>query len=132
MRETVSFLSERTMSEWEGMRETEFFEFWLWVFWETRFESLWSAGHVAEKKSSPTDSISIYKNRVHWTRFICKKPKPNRLSFYTYKSSPTDSIDSVFVHRNRVQWTRFLCIRGHFVHLSYWPKRNSSTIYSIL
>ena len=65
MRETVSFLSERTVSFLRDM------------FW--KFD--WSAGHVVEKKSSPMDSISMYKNQVQWTWFIYKKTKFTKLDF---------------------------------------------------
>ena len=58
-------------------------------FFECNLQGTW-----AEKKSSPMDSISMYKNRVHWTRFICTKTKSIGLGFYVQKPSPVNSISA--------------------------------------
>ena len=47
------------------------------------------------EKSSPMDSISMYKNQINWTRFVCIKTESNVLVFYRLKSSP---FNSIFMH----------------------------------
>ena len=55
-------------------------------FFECNLQGTW-----AEKKSSPMDSISMYKNRVHWTRFICTKTESSELDFCTYMDTLSTS-----------------------------------------
>ena len=42
-------------------------------------------------KSSPVDSISMNKNRVHRTRFLCTKTKFNELDFWAYMDTLSTS-----------------------------------------
>ena len=102
--------------EWsESEREIEFFEWedceWEWegmrVFWVLTREFFWETFQLMtcgrrEKKSSPMDSISIYKNRVHWTRFVCTKTESNELDLYVQKPGP---MNSIFV----LTWTHLSC-----------------------
>ena len=76
--------------EWEGMRETVscFESFFSVVFWCNLLQDTWRA----EKKSSPMDSISTYKNRVYWIHFLCIKTKFVGLGFFVGKPSSTNSI----------------------------------------
>ena len=49
--------------------------------------------------------VSTYaRNWVHWTRFVSQETEFIGLNFYTYKSSP---LNSVSMYKKRVQWTRF-------------------------
>ena len=60
------------------------------------------------QKSSPTDSVSMLRNRVQRTWFPTLKTESIGLGFHAWKPS---SMDSFSKHRNRVHWTRFLCIK---------------------
>ena len=98
-------------TKWDGMkvrvrvRETksgrEWERLWVlfWKFFECDLQDTWRA----KKKLSPMDSISMYKNRVHWSRFLCTKTESIGLGFYVQKASPMNSIFGR-------TWT--LCLRG--------------------
>ena len=118
----------RTTTEWEGMRlrdgargnesmkrdgmrvrvrvrETESGREWerlwvlFWKFFECDLQDTWRA----KKKLSLMDSISMYKNWAHWSRFLCTKTESIGLGFYVQKPSPMSSIFGS-------TWT--LCPRG--------------------
>ena len=55
---------------------------------------------VHERKSSPWDLISMYRNRVHWTRFPCVETESNELDFQAY-------VD-ISAPQNQVLWTRIV------------------------
>ena len=74
-------------------------------------------------KSSSTNSVSMYRNRVQWTRFPCIETEFIELGFYIQKSSSTHSVS---MYRNRVQRTRFLCIETEFNELGFYTWKTSS------
>ena len=51
---------------WDGSNETE----------------RWKLVVLDTKKSSPLDSVSMQRNRVHWTRFLCRETESFGLVFY--------------------------------------------------
>ena len=67
-------------------------------------------------------SVFTHRNRVRWTRFLCRKTESIRLGFCTYKPS---LIDSFFIHRNQVQWTRFLCVKTECIGLGLYAWKSS-------
>ena len=75
--------------EWEGMRETVCFE--SFEFWDRLFEFLVRS----VVKSSPTELILTYKNRVYWTRFSYIETESVELGFFVRKSSSTNSISGL-------------------------------------
>ena len=74
--------------ETESGREWERLWVLFWKFFECDLQDTWRA----KKKLSPMDSISMYKNRVHWSRFLCTKTESIGLGFYVQKPSPMNSI----------------------------------------
>ena len=50
------------------------------------------------------------RNRVHWTQFLSLETECIGLDFYTYKSSP---LNSVLMYKKRVQRTRFPSLVTH-------------------
>ena len=62
------------------------------------------------------NSVSIFANRVHWTRFAVLENEFNELGLQEWKPS---SINSFSILTNRVQWTRFPFLQTEFIELIF-------------
>ena len=111
-----------TKTEWEWDRwdmEIEFIELGFHTWKPSSLNSIsvyinrvqWTRFPYMETKFIEMNSVSMYRNRVHWTRFIYTEIEFNELSFHTWKPS---SMNSISIYGNRVHWTWFPCL----IHVS--------------